>query len=277
VDRRFLGLLLMIGIASTAAGALIFARGAKSAYSVIENEYPIDPRGRGYLPLTSGTARFQLGILLNKPAGRLTVSFATLVNTSYKLSGVEPQTWGEMELQDKASHVALIGEILNLTEEYLSDIDCRVEELDVVSGEDAYRLVLFDFSNTSTWSSRAERDLPLLHGVLFDGIGNISGYFRGSPGFPGWPSAVQSISVKLNSNETKYAPMRKDAQMEGTLPLDQAPHSGTIELEDLKKNDLLSMDLVVDPGRMGSAGLVVILRIHLNGLLREVVPILLHR
>lgn len=277
MDRRFVGLLLMIGIASTAAGALIFARGPQSAYSLVENEYPIDPRGRGYLPLTSGTARFQLGVLLNKPAGRLTISFATLVNTSYELSGVEPQTWGEMELRDKASHVALIGEILNLTEDYLGDIDCRVEELDLVSGEDGYQLVLFDFSNSSIWSSRAEGDLPLLHGVLFDGNGNISGYFRGSPGFPGWPSAIQSISIKLNSNETKYAPMRKDAQMEGTLPLDQAPRSGMIQLEDLKRNDLLSIDLALDPGRMGSAGLIVTLRIHMDGLLREVVPILLHR
>jgi len=267
----------MIGIASTAAGAVIFARGPRSAYSVVENEHPIDPRGRGYLPLTGGTARFQLGILLNKPAGRLTVSFVTLVNTSYELSGAEPQTWDEMDLQGKASHVAVIGEILNLTEKYLSDIDCRVEDLDLVSGEDEYRLVLFDFSNSSIWSSRAEGDLPLLHGVLFEGTGNISGYFRGSPGFPGWPSAIQSISIKLNSNETKYAPMAKDAQMEGTLPLDQAPRSGTIELEDLKKNDLLSIDLAVDPGRMGSAGLIVILRIHLNGLLKEVMPILLHR
>lgn len=277
MDRRFLGLLLIIGIVSTAAGALIFARRPRSAYSVVENVYPVDPRGRGYLPLTSGTARFQLGILLNKPVGRMTVSFATLVNTSYKLSGVDSQTWDQMGLEDKASHVGLIGEILNLTEKYLSDIDCRVEELDLITGENGDRLVLYDFSNSTSWSNKAEGSLPLLHGVLFDGKGNISGYFRGTAGFPGWSSAIQSISVKLNSNETKYAPMRKDAQMEGTLPLDQASASGTIQLEDLNRDDLLSIDLAVDSGRLGSAGLIVILRIQLNGLLTDVMPILFHR
>jgi hypothetical protein len=255
----------MIAIASTAAGILIFGQRSEPVYEVVDHEFPLDARGRAYLPTTEGSERFLLSLYLSKPVSMLAISFGSLRNLTFDPGDDDPAAREGLTLEERAANISSIREALALRDKYPVEVEWPTERVQVQSGDQAYTLIIFDFSNASAWAGEAEGDIPLIHGALFDEAGNITGYFQGSPGFLGWPDAIHSLTVKVGSQETKYAPLRKGTQQPGTLPLDQAPELGGIQLEDLGGDTFVTIDTAVEASLMGLTEIIHLIRIEING------------
>jgi len=276
VDRKFVGLLLMITIASIALGSIIFARWAGSEYTILSNDYPKDPKGRGYMPTTGETDRFLISVLVSRPLEEMTVEFAYLANTSYRPAEELPEGWDQMDPTQRARYVGSIPYILNRTGEF-GGISWSTRIFDLHWGDKKYRLVLFDFSNLTLWAGRNGSTVACLQGVLFDEEGEIAGYFPGRRDFLGYDGAVQRIFVERSGERVEYAPVSKGVQPPGTTPLKKAPPFGRVNFTDLRKDEIVSVGLEVNPAALGSAEYIYILDLKVNGEDRESFVHLLRR
>ena len=264
VDRRFVGLLLMITIASVALGSIIFAPWGGSEYTILSNDYPKDPKGRGYMPTTGETDRFLISILVSRPLEEVTLQFAYLANTSYRLSKELPEGWDQLDLAERARHVGSIPHILNRTGEF-GGIPWSTRTFDLQWGDKKYTLILFDFSNLTLWAGRNGSTVACLQGVLFDEEGEIAGYFPGRKDFLGYERAVQRIFVERSGERVEYAPVSTGVHPPGTTPLKKAPPFGRVNFTDLRRDEIVSVGLEVNPAALGSAEYICILDLKVNG------------
>jgi len=277
MDTRFAGTLVIIAMVSTAAGSLMFGGVTPVGYSILTNEYPTDPVGKGRFLASKDTDHLTISLLVDKPAAMLELSFWYLVESPYEITEENLVGWDKLSMSEKASRVGLIPSMMELKEFPFSD-GIHPEELDVTSGSDEFKLFVYDFSDIIDWASDPVLDLRVIHGVMFNESGFISNYFVGAPGFMGYKQTLKIISVSRNNNETRYSIEEKGGQPAGTLSMDEAPHLGIIKFADLMQDEMLAVELTIDP----SAGLpynsmarvyfdfLHIVRIELDGELKEV-------
>ena len=275
MERKFAGTLAIVAIISTTIGMIIFSRAPESAYTILTYDFPKDAVGRGAFSTSKEINHLTLGILLDRPVGTVMISYANLMQASPKLFPVTNDDLVGETLVERASSAAIIPQMMNLTDFPIPQ-DWQPEELEVVSGNTTFQLVLFDFSNISSWAPMPQSDLPVIHGVLFDADGNLSGYYQGGPGYLGWGNALRSLTVRRNSNETKYALETKGSQPVGTLPMDDAPRLGRIKEGGLGADDIISVDLALDQSKLAQERYIQIVRIEIDCKPREtfVTPLL---
>jgi hypothetical protein len=283
MDTRFAGILVIIAIVSTAVGSLMFGGVTPVGYSILTNEYPTDPVGKGRFLAIKDTDHLTLSLLVDEPVAMLELSFWYLVETPYEISEVDQVGWDGLSMMEKASRVGLIPSMIELIEFPFND-GIQPEELDVTSGSDKFKLFVYDFSDFIDWAPDPVLGLQVIHGVLFNESGILTNYFVGAPGFMGYGRTLRIVSVSRNYNETRYSIEEKGTQPAGTLPIDESPHLGIIKFPDLKQDEILAVELTMDP----SAGLpynskanlwldfMHIVRIELDGELMEVFPILFY-
>jgi hypothetical protein len=254
---------------------IIFGRSVESIYTILTYDFPKDVVGRGAFSTSKEINHLTLGLLLEKPVGLLTISYSNLMEANKKLFPVTNDDLVGDTLVEKASNVSIIPLMLNLTD-FPIPHDWEPEEMEVISGNTTYTLVLFDFSNISTWTPMPETNLPVMHGVLFDSNGNLSGYYQGGPGYLGWGRSLRSLTIRRNSMETKYALETKGGQPVGTLPMVNASSLGTIKECDLVKDDIVSIDMALDQSKLSQGRYIQIVTIEIDGQTREtlVTPIL---
>jgi hypothetical protein len=269
MDSRFLGTLVIIGIISTAIGLVIFSRSAESAYTIVSYDYPKDAVGRGKISTSKEINHITLSMVLDRDASRVTISLANLREADTKLYPITNDDLVGDTLVEKATGTGIIPHMLNMTD-FPIDHDWGSQEIEVESGNTTYDLVLFDFSNITLWAPDPETKIPVMHGVMFEANGNLSGYYQGGPGYIGWGNALRSITIRRNSNETKYSMETKGGQPEGTLPMEDAPRLGMIRENDLKKDDIISVDLALDQSKLTQTKYILIFRIDIDGKNREV-------
>ena len=261
----------MIAIVSTAIGTLMFAHSAKTPYTILAYEYPKDPAGRGSLPTTGEKDHILLSLLVNKPMSLLSISYSYLHTSELDMEDVDQTGWSGLSVLEKASRVGLIPELLDMQAELPIPLDWRSEELKLEWGQSKFDMVVYDFCNYTAWAPDAIPDLALLQGVLFDEGGNLTGYFTGSPGFLGWEYAVLGVSIRRGEQEMKYAPEQKGVQQEGTEPINDAPRLGKVELKDLKRDEIVTVDLTIDPSKLSAgANFTNVIRVGINGVPHEV-------
>jgi hypothetical protein len=277
LDTRFVGTLVIIAIISTAAGTLMFGGVTPVGYSILTNEFPKDPMSKGRFLASKDTDHLTMSLLVDKPIAMLELSYWYLVATSYEFSEEDLEGWDELSMSEKASRVGLIPSMMEQTDFPFND-EIRPEELDVTSGSDKFKLLVYDFSDFLDWAPDPVSGLPVLHGVMFNESGILTNYFVGAPGFVGYGRTLKIISITRNSNETRYSIEEKGSQPEGTLPMDESPHLGIVKFADLKQDEILAIELTIDP----SSGLpydsmarvyldfLHIVRLELDGELEEV-------
>jgi hypothetical protein len=216
-----------------------------------------------------------IGLLLDRPADTVSISFVSLMEANKKLYPVTNDDLVGDTLVERASSAAIVPQMLNLTDLPIPH-DWSPEEIEVISGNTTYDLVLFDFSNISIWAPMPETNLPVIHGVLFNYDGNLSGYYQGGPGYLGWGRALRSLTIRRNSNETKFALVTKGGQPAGTFPMEEAPPMGMVREYDLEKEDIISIDMALDQSKLPQGNYIQIVRIAIDGQTREmfVTPIL---
>ena len=277
MDTRFVGTLVIIAIVSTAAGTLMFGGVTPVGYSVLTNEFPTDPVGKGRFLAKRDTDHLTISLLVDEPAAMLELSFWYLVATPYEISEEDLIGWDELSPSEKASRVGLIPSIMEQIEFPFND-GIQPEELDVTSGTDKFTLLVYDFSDFIDWAPDPVLGLPVIHGVMFNESGIVSNYFVGAPGFMGFGRTLKIVSIGRDYNETRYSIEEKGAQPEGTLPMEEAPHLGMVKFADLKQDEILAVELTIDPSSglpyNSKSGvyldLLHIVRIELDGELKEV-------
>jgi len=271
LDKRFLGSLVIIAIISTAVGMLMFARSVEAPYTILTYEYPKDPSGRGSLPTTGEKDHILLSLLVNKPLSLLSISYSYLGTSELDMEKMDQSGWSGLSMMEKASRVGLIPDLIDMQRDLSMPLGWSSQSYELKWGARRFDMVVYDFSNYTAWVGGSLPGLPVLHGVLFDESGNLTGYFTGSPGFLGWKNAVLGISVARGGEETKYAPERKGVQQEGTTPIDEAPKLGVVEFRDLRPDEIVTVDLTIDPGRLPSTvNFTNIIGIGINGRPHEV-------
>jgi hypothetical protein len=269
LDRKFVGVLVIVAIISTAIGLIIFSRSMETIYTILTYDFPKDPVGRGAFSTSKEINHLTLGLLLDKQVDTVSISFMSLVEADKKLYQITNDDLVGDTLVERASQAGIIPQMMNLTD-FPHPHDWKPEEIEVISGNTTYDLVLFDFSNISIWAPKPETNLPVIHGVLFDVYGNFSGYFQGGPGYLGWGRALRSITIRRNSNETKYAMVTKGGQPAGTRPMEEAPRLGMVSERNLQKEDIISIDMALDQSKLALGMYIQIVKIRIDGRTREV-------
>jgi hypothetical protein len=265
MDRRFLGTLAMIGIISTAIGTVIFGRASPASYSVLFYEYP-KVGGRGMFSAEREIEHLTFGLVVNEPVSSVKVSYSYLREIE---ETHPPEEVGVDSTLDIARQTGLIPWMMNLSNFPISQ-GWGPEEFEIDADGMTYQLWLFDFSNVTLWAEEPEPSMPIIHGVLFEEGGNFSGYYVGAPGYLGWGGALQSLTIAIKSEEEKYSVTSKGAQPAGTRPIAEAPANGIIGSEDLEKDDLMSIDLALDPSKLAQGSYVQIVRLNIDGRTEEV-------
>jgi hypothetical protein len=206
--------------------------------------------------------------VLDRDAKRVTISLQNLKEADSRLYPITNDDLAGDTLVEKATGTGIIPNMLNMTD-FPIDHDWGPQEIEVESGNATYDLVLFDFSNITMWATDPETRTPVIHGVMFEANGNLSGYYQGGPGYLGWGSALRSITIRRNSNETKYSLETKGGQPEGTLPMMDAPRLGVVREYDLEKDDIISLDLALDQSKLPQMKYILVFRIDIDGSNRE--------
>ena len=276
MDKRFVGLLLMIGIGSVALGSIIFARWGGAEYTILTNDYPKDPFGRGYMPLTEETDRFLMSILVSRPLEEVSLDFAYLVNTTYEAPEQPPQRWNHMDLTVRAAQIGPIPRILNRSGEF-GGLQWSTRTYKLEWNDRKYALVLFDFSNITFWAGRNASAVDSLQGVLFDEDGKVAGYFPGRRVFLGYPEALQRLYIERSGKRVEYAAVSKGVQPPGTLPLSQTPAFGRVNFTEVRKDEIVSVGFEVNPARLSPTEYVYLTYLAVNGEQRETFAYLIRR
>ena len=86
LDTRFAGTLVIIAIFSTAAGSLMFGGVTPVGYSILTNEFPTDPVGKGRFLVSKDTDHLTLSLLVDEPSAMLELSYWYMVETPYEIS-----------------------------------------------------------------------------------------------------------------------------------------------------------------------------------------------
>ena len=116
MDRKFVGVLVIVAIISTTVGIIIFSRSAASAYSILTYDFPKDAVGRGAFSTSKEINHLTLGVLLNQPAGLVSISYVNLRQADQKLFPVTNEDLVGETRGEKASSAAIIPHMMNLTD-----------------------------------------------------------------------------------------------------------------------------------------------------------------
>lgn len=250
LDRKLIGILGIALIASTTGFSFFVGEKVRGPIEIIKNEWnlPMDPGGMYQLPRTEGRYAYALGLVLRTPVQRLDLVFGTLENSSFETHFLSNQ--GNLSQQKLFRTISEVGNMTSIIESYavassMPLLD-RQFPIHVETQENDGFLVDLTYAASSLAPSEIQRTLPTLHAILLNSNGRVSQYYRGFPDFfLEREKSILDITIQYNQNITKYS--QRMTQKGTSLLMKDAPGTGHLVFNDLKKEDQILLTIAINP------------------------------
>lgn len=251
VDKRLIGILAVAFILSSGAVSFFIGERVDEPIEILSDEWNIPKNSRGdfELPTIEGRYVYSFGLVVRRPIRRLELLFATVQNSSFEMMP-NASTWGSPT--DLFYGIKEVGEMTSVIEEYASSTGARLEKLgfhlDTPAGD--YEGLAVDLTDPikPVAPDDVQSSLPTVHTVLLNSTGHVSQYYRGFPDFYlNREHALIDITVQHNQNVTKFS--QRTTQQGTSLLMEDAPPTGRLVFDDLRKEDQVFVTIAIDSSR----------------------------
>jgi hypothetical protein len=251
VDKRLIGILAVAFILSSGAVSFIIGERVDEPIEILNDEWNIPRNSRGdlELPTIEGRYTYSFGLVVRKPIRRLELLFATVQNSSFEMM---PNMSTGGPPTDLFYGIDEVGKMTSVIEDYASSSGARLEKLgfhlDTPAGE--YEGLVVDLTDPirPVAPDAAQSSLPTVHTALLNSTGHVSQYYRGFPDFYlNRERALIDITIQHNQNVTKFS--QRTTQQGTSLLMGDAPPTGRLVFDDLRKEDQVFVTIAIDSSR----------------------------
>jgi len=237
VERRLVGVLVISLIVGSLISLYLIREKIETPVSLIDESYP-----KRALAGTSDLDKdkYSLAFICREDLKQVAVRFAYLMQARPNLTEASAKVG---DLKKAGEKVDQISRRVMVLREMGYEPEITVSEVQV--GGRKKSVVIYDFS------SKLDPVLPpdgssyyrTVFAIIVNRSKMIDGYFEGVSDFFFMRGlSLQSLEITRNANKTVYMAAKNESELkEGALPISRAPEYGRIVIDDLKRNDRVSI------------------------------------
>ena len=268
VDRRLVGILLMVLISSTSLSIAFLVRSPHEKIKLVKNYWEtVTLEGWKQLPRIERPISYTLGLVARRRIGEVVARFGILRNQTLSANYTG---WDKLTLRERAIRIGGL--------EFLDSRAADVERsmgvgpvetwTEVTIAGRQVRLFILDYDPliAPLADRRVAMESPSLFAFVLDSTGNVTQFYSGCwDFFVDRSRSILELTIQLNENVTTYA--NKQHMVEGSDPLAETiPWAGEVVFKDLCKDDRVFITFRVNGGAVsGDQSVMQIVELRVDG------------
>ena len=268
VDRRLVGILLMVLISSTSLSIAFLVRSPHEKIKLVKNYWEtVTLEGWKQLPRIERPISYTLGLVARRRIGEVVARFGILRNQTLSANYTG---WDKLTPRERAIRIG--G--LEFLDRRAADVERSmgvgpVETwTEVTIAGRQVRLFILDYDPliAPLADRRVAMESPSLFAFVLDSTGNVTQFYSGCwDFFVDRSRSILELTVQLNENVTTYA--NKQYMVEGSDPLAETiPWAGEVVFKDLCKDDRVFITFGVNGGAVaGDQSVMQLVQLRVDG------------